>query len=109
MNGKYPTSLFWIGFLINLIGKFYYLFLPSVILLIFGIRNKTCLYIGLPLLLIDIIISFIYQFVLRNAVLKSDNPDFEEFQDTILSPDWKDNIQGIVEYKIENSDDSSED
>ena len=44
---KYPSSLFIIGFVTNVLFHFFWLFVPAVILLIVGIFIKPCLYIGI--------------------------------------------------------------
>ena len=115
-NRKYPTSLFIIGFITNILFHFFWLFLPGIILLIIGISVQPCLYIGLALLLIDIVLSLIDQLRIRQAFLEeSDNPDFRAFQDA-LSKDgnWKDNIGEFLNQKISDpqneikSDDESE-
>ena len=101
-NRKYPTSLFIIGFITNILFHFFWLFIPCIILLIVGIFVKPCLYIGLALLLIDILFSLIEQFRIRQAFLEeSDNPDFRAFQDA-LSKDgnWRDNIGELLNQKI---------
>lgn len=106
MNNKYPTDLFIIGFISNIFGRFFFLFFPAVILLIIGVWIKSCIIIGLVLLTLDIILSFVEQLRIRKATLSSDNPNFTEFQDLILSNDWKNNIINMVEDKInENEDD----
>ena len=116
-NRKYPTSLFIIGFITNILFHFFWLFIPCIILLIIGIFVKPCLYIGLALLLIDFLLSLIEQFRIRQAFLEeSDNPDFRAFQDA-LSKDgnWKDNIGELLSQKMSDpqneikSDDKSED
>ena len=101
-NRKYPTSLFIIGFITNILFHFFWLFIPCIILLIVGIFVKPCLYVGLALLLIDILLSLIEQFRIRQAFLKeSDNPDFQAFQDA-LSKDgnWRDNIDELLNQKM---------
>jgi len=101
-NRKYPTSLFIIGFITNILFHFFWLFIPCIILLIVGIFIKPCLYVGLALLLIDIVLSLIEQLRIRQTFLtESDNPDFRSFQDA-LSKDgnWKDNIVELVNQKI---------
>ena len=103
---KYPANLFWIGFFMNMAKRFW-LFLPAIVLLIVGIWVKWCLIIGLALLLLDIIISLLEQIRIRNATLKSNNPNFTEWQDAILSPDWKDNVKDLVESQIDNHEDDS--
>ena len=116
-NRKYPTSLFIIGFITNILFHFFWLFIPCIILLSVGIFVKPCLYVGLALLLIAVLLSLAEQFSLRQAFLEeSDNPDFRAFQDA-LSKDgnWKDNIDELLSQKISdpqneiNSDDESKD
>ena len=101
-NRKYPTSLFVIGFITNILFHYFWLFLPCVVLLIIGIFVKPCLYIGLVILLIDIVLSFIEQIRIRQTVLEeSDNPDFRAFQDALSKDgDWKDNIGELLNQKI---------
>ena len=101
-NRKYPTSLFIIGFITNILFHFFWLFIPCVILLIIGMFVKTCLYIGLALLLIDILLSLIEQFRIRQAFLEeSDNPDFRAFQDALSKGgNWRDNIGELLIQKM---------
>ena len=97
---KYPAGLFWIGFLLNMTKNFFLLF-PAILLLILGIFFEKCLLIGLALLILDIAVSFIQQIQIRNATLNSDNPNFREWQDAILSPEWKENITDLLGSKME--------
>ena len=101
---KYPVSLFVIGVLMNLTKNFF-LFLPSIVLLIVGIWVKWCLFVGVALLLLDVIISLIEQIQIRNTTINSDNPNFKEWQDAILSSDWKNNIMDLTESKIDDTND----
>ena len=101
-NRKYPTSLFIIGFITNILFHFFWLFIPCIILLIVGMFVKTCLYIGLALLLIDILLSLIEQFRIRQAFLEeSGNPDFRAFQDALSKgKNWRDNIGELLNQKM---------
>ncbi|MBQ6823506.1 MAG: hypothetical protein IJP27_02540 [Clostridia bacterium] len=103
-DNKYPVSLFVIGVLMNLTKNFF-LFLPSIVLLIVGIWVKWCLFVGVALLLLDVIISLIEQIQIRNTSINSDNPNFKEWQDAILSSDWKNNIMDLTESKIDDTND----
>lgn len=110
-NRKYPTNLFVIGFLTNIVFHFFWLFIPSIILLIIGLFSQTCLNIGSALLFLDIILSLIEQIRIRQTFLEeSDNPDFREFQDA-LSKDgnWIENIVEFVERKRSNSQNENKD
>ena len=85
--------------------KNFFLFLPSIILLIVGIWVKWCLFVGVALLLLDVIISLIEQIQIRNTTINSNNPNFKEWQDAILSSDWKNNIMDLTESKIDDTND----
>lgn len=103
---KYPASLFVIGLITNAVFHFFYLFIPALILIFVGIWVKKCLYVGLGLLLLDILLSLIEQLRLRHvSVSDTDNPDFAAFQDALFSGgNWMDNVKGFVEEQInENS------
>ena len=104
-NRKYPAGLFVIGFITNILFRFSWLFVPSVILLIIGIWVKPCLYVGLTVLFLDVILSLIEQIKLRQAFFEeSDNPDFQEFQDALSKEgDWKENIREFVNQQMSDS------
>lgn len=106
MEKKYPVSLFIFGFISNVVGRFFFLFFPAVILIIIGIWLKVGLIIGLSLLGLDVLLSFAEQLNIRNATMKSDNPNFKIFQDAILSKNWKNNIMDILEDKISEDQDN---
>ena len=104
---RYPFSLFLIGFITNILFHFFWLFIPSIILLIVGIWVDWCLYVGLALLGIDIIASFVEQMKIRQAMLSdSDNEQFRQFQDAV-SRDGNvfENIRSFVENTAEEVDD----
>lgn len=100
---KYPMSLFIIGFITNILFRFIWLFVPAVILLIVGIFVDWCSYVGLALLVIDVVVSFIEQMQIRHTMLsESDNEDFRAFQDAVSQDgDVFDNIRKFVEGEIE--------
>lgn len=103
MNKKYPASLFWTGFIMNLIKRFI-LLLAGIILLIVGNWVNVCSPIGAALLILTVILAFMEQIQIRNTMLNSDNPEFAEWQDAILSPNWKENIMDLTETKIKESE-----
>ena len=106
---KYSISLFISGLLTDIIFRYFFLFVPSFILIILGIFNEYCLIIGLAILIIDLITSFIDQLKIMNAFMKdSDNPDFQEFQDALSQGgDWKENLRKLFDERIK--EDSDED
>ena len=108
MSGKkYPTGLFVIGFLTNVLFRYFWLFVPAAALLIVGCFYPVCLYIGAAILLLDIVLSLVMQLKIRKAVLaESDNPDFKEFQQALSEEgDWKENVEELVSQKITDAED----
>lgn len=98
---KYPASLFIIGFITNVLFRYFLLSVPALILMIIGIFNKYCLLVGFAILAIDLIISLIIQLKMRNTFLKeSDNLDFQEFQDAITKGNRIENTNNLINEKI---------
>ena len=102
MERKYPTKMFWFFVLTNFLFHFFYLSIPGIILCIVGIWVKTCLWIGLAILGLDVILSIIEQLRIRKAaVTPSDNPQFNELMDAFCGPDGLEAVRRIVDAKIE--------
>ena len=102
MERKYPTKMFWLFVLTNFLFHFFYLSIPGIILCIVGIWVKSCLWIGLVILGLDVILSIIEQLRIRKAaVTPSDNPEFNELMDAFCSPDGLKAVRRIVDTKIE--------
>ena len=101
-NGKYPVNLFIIGFITNVLFRFFWLFASGIILSIIGIFVKWCLYIGVALLLLDVVLSLIEQIKIRKTFLKeSENLEFKAFQDAVLKDeDWRVNVRELLNQKI---------
>lgn len=106
-NKKYPISLFLIGFILNLIKNFF-LLVPGLFLLFWGIWIEWCFIAGSSLLILDIVFSFFEQIQIRNTTINSDNPNFQEWQDAILSPDWKNNIHDLIDKKTDLNEEDNE-
>ena len=102
MERKYPTKMFWLFVLTDFLLHFFYLSIPGIILCIVGIWVKSCLWIGLAILGLDVILSIIEQLRIRKAaVTPSDNPEFNELMDAFCSPDGLEAVRRIVDAKIE--------
>lgn len=101
-NRKYPKKLFIIGFISNLLLRFCWLFIPSVVLLIVGIFIKPCLYVGGIILFIDVILSLVEQIKIRKTFIEeSDNPDFKKLQEVLSKDgDWTENVKTFVDQQI---------
>lgn len=102
---KYPISLLLTGFISNFLFRFFWLFIPGVVLLITGVFIRPCLVVGALVILVDAILSLVEQLRIRKAFLEdSDNPDFRAFQDA-LSGDgkWTDNVKDVLENKVKDN------
>lgn len=101
MNRKYTLKQFIVGLVLNFTVFHFYLFIPGVILCLIGIAFKKCLWIGLAMLLFDLIISLHSQLQIRKTILTdSDNEEFNELMDAYCDPDDPDLLKKKVEEKI---------
>ena len=101
MERKYPTKMFLLFVLTNFLFHFFYLSVPGIILCIVGIWVKSCLWIGLAILGLDVILSIIEQLRIRKAaVTPSDNPEFNELMDAFCGPDGLEAVRKTVDGKI---------
>lgn len=88
MKRKYPLKMFLLGMAMNFFLRYFYLFLPGLILCFIGIWSQKCLAIGLAFWLLDLILSFVEQLRIRKESLsESDNPEFNEIMDRVYGSD----------------------
>ncbi len=100
MERRYPTKMYWFFVLTNFLFHFFYLSIPGIILCIVGIWVKTCLWIGLAILGLDVILSIIEQLRIRKfALTPSDNPEVNELLDAFCSPDGPRAVRKIIDEK----------
>lgn len=86
MKRKYPLKMFLFGVLLNFFVRFFYLFLPGLILCIIGARKDAYLAIGLAFWVVDLIVSIVEQCKIRKAVLSdSENEEFEALMDAFYA------------------------
>ncbi len=98
---KIPIQFFILGFAMNFVLRYSWLFISGVILLIVGIFIKWCLYSGIALLMIDIIVSLAVQIKFRQVMISdSDDEQFRKFQDAVLKDG---NVIGNVRNLVENA------
>ncbi len=97
MDRKYPANFFWTQLLFSLFVHHIYLCLPGLTLLIVGIWIHPCLYVGICLLVLDAALSLASALKSRYVVLTSDNPNFCEAQDALMSENWRENLQRLVD------------
>lgn len=104
MERKYPAKMFLMFVLTNFLFHFFYLFVPGIILCIVGTWVKSCLWIGLAILGLDLILSIIEQLRIRKAaVTRSDNPEFNELMDAFCSPGGLETFRNVVDEKIKSA------
>ena len=104
MERKYPTKMFLLFVLTNFLFHFFYLSVPGIILCIVGIWVKSCLWIGLAILGLDVILSIIEQLRIRKAaVTPSDNPEFNELMDAFCSQGGLEAFGKVLDEKIKSS------
>ena len=104
MERKYPTKMFWFFVLTNFLFHFFYLSVPGIILCIVGIWVKACLWIGLAILGLDVILSIIEQLrICKAAVTPSDNPEFNELMDAFCSQGGLEAFGKVLDEKIKSS------
>lgn len=100
MERKYPQKMFWLFVLTNFLFHFFYLSISGITLCIVGIWVKPCLYTGLVILGVDLILSIIEQLRIRNAAVShSENPEFNELMDAFCSPDGLQAVRKVLDEK----------
>lgn len=92
--------MFWFSVLTNFLFHFFYLALPGLILCIVGIWAKTCLRIGLAILLLDLILSIVEQMRIRKALLTSTNPDVKDLVDALCGPGGLEDFGKVLDERI---------
>ena len=101
MDRKYPMKMFLLFVVTNFVFHFFWLFWPGVILCIVGIWAKSCLRIGLAVLLLDLVLSVIEQLRIKNAVMTSDHPDVRDLMDAFCGPEGLAGFGKVLEEKIQ--------
>ena len=110
MKTKYPAALFILGLIEDLFIRYFFLSIPAIILLIIGIWVKPCLYVGLGLVLLALVLCIIERLKIKKAMeTESDNPDFRNFQQIISAHGWKEGAKMFVEKQTEQADSENDD
>ena len=104
MERKYSMKWFWHFVIINFLFHFFYLFVAGIILCIVGIWARSCFWIGLAILLLDLILSVVEQMRIRKAaVTESDNPEFNELMDAFCGDGGMQAVRDLLNQKIAES------
>ena len=101
-NRKYPFSLFITGVIFNMLFRYWFILILALIMLIIGIWNESFMRLGVIFLGVDIGLALAEQWRIRKTILEeSENPDFAELQDAVLTGEWRRNVIDMVESKIQ--------
>ena len=101
MKRKYPAVYFFLGLIQNMIRYFWILLIALVLIIIGAINKNICLYIGLGVLAIYILVCFIEQMVIRSTALKqTGNPAYDEIMDVILGGSSEDVNNAINKHAV---------
>ena len=100
---QYPASLFWSGVALNILRSILWLVIATVLMLL-GANTPWLGWAGLSLLILVVAVALVKQMVYRHTVLHSDTPEFADWQTAMLSPDWEENIIGMVERAMNDTE-----
>ena len=100
MKRKYNSTLFWLGFLLNIV-RLFWIGIPAVILLMIGIWVRPCLYIGSALLLVLLLVALVQQLQIKKMAETDNDPAFAPFAEAMCSDNWREQIVSMVNEKID--------
>ena len=104
---KYPPSLFWSGVALSILRSFPWLILSTVLLLL-GNKTPWCAAAGVALLLAVVAVAVGKQLVYRHTLLLMREPDMDDWQAAMLSPDWEEHVKDMVERALNDDIDMGE-
>ena len=90
---QYPASLFWTGVAVSILRSFLWLVISTILLLI-GRTTPWCGMAGLAVFFAVIAVAIGKQLIYRHATLHAEEEDWKA---AMLSPEWKANVQAMVE------------
>lgn len=109
MERKYPQNWFWAFVFTNFLFHYFYLFVPGVLLCLVGIWVRTCLWIGVGVLVLDGALSILDQLRIRKTALtKSDNPEFNQLMDAFCGEGGLQAFGKVLEEKAGTSQTAGE-
>ena len=102
---KYPPSLFWSGVAVSILRSFLWLVISTILLLI-GRTTPWCGMAGLAVFFAVIAVAIGKQLIYRHATLHAEEEDWKA---AMLSPEWKANVQAMVERAMNDDPDLPDD
>ena len=102
---KYPPSLFWSGVAVSILRSFLWLVISTILLLI-GRTTPWCGMAGLAVFFAVIAVAIGKQLIYRHATLHAEEEDWKA---AMLSPEWKANVQTMVERAMNDDPDLPDD
>ena len=91
---QYPPSLFWSGVAVSILRSFLWLVISTILLLI-GRTTPWCGMAGLAVFFAVIAVAIGKQLIYRHATLHAEEE--EDWKAAMLSPEWRANVQAMVE------------
>ena len=89
MKQEYPKFLFWMGLILKFFSR-YYLALPALLLLFFGLGSITLFLIGLALFAVNFGIAYFEQWKTKRAFEQSsEDPQLESMRSMFMGNDWQ--------------------
>ena len=102
---KYPPSLFWSGVAVSILRSFLWLVISTILLLI-GRTTPWCGMAGLAVFFAVIAVAIGKQLIYRHATLHAEEEDWKA---AMLSPEWRANVQAMVERAMNDDPDLPDD
>ena len=102
---QYPASLFWTGVALSILRSFLWLVISTILLLI-GRTTPWCGMAGLAVFFAVIAVAIGKQLIYRHATLHAEEEDWKA---AMLSPEWKANVQAMVERAMNDDIELSDD
>lgn len=98
--------MFLIFVFIDFLVHYFYLSIPGIILCVVGIKFKQCLFIGLILMAMAMILSIINQ--LQICDNDDDNEEFQAYMNASKGPEGLSTVRKMVEEQIKEASSSDE-
>ena len=102
---QYPPSLFWSGVAVSILRSFLWLVISTILLLI-GRTTPWCGMAGLAVFFAVIAVAIGKQLIYRHATLHAEEEDWKA---AMLSPEWRANVQAMVERAMNDDPDLPDD
>ena len=101
MKRRYPPRLFLFNLVLNFLVRYFYLFVPGVLLCLAGVRFEYCMALGVACLGADLAVSLIDQLKNRKRVLANgEHEAYLTMMDAALSAGGAEGFRREVENRM---------